>query len=351
MIKQRDAILESHALESRKLADMLDKERQTHRNTKHQFATFQKTEEHRSRTLSQHESRVLELVTSREQDKRKIATLETSFKDQMNERNQLLLALWTRLSALCGSDWTHNNSLINGRALPSLEAVSTMLPGFSKNLMAAVKTIETLFNDVRGRIKAVDQNLWKEYKILETNLETRTKRLDHLEALVRSGVQGSSSDAKSEISKLKSTNKALKIEIATLRTSNEVRFNANDNPSPSPSVPTGPRNKAMDKNRTSTLTRHHSASTVETFDRAVSRTGSTSTSEKTLAPSIKDEEYRPDLRWQVRLQELEYKLKAEREARLVDRGSARQRLEEKNRENKELMEQLERNRVRGEMGR
>jgi chromosome segregation ATPase len=132
LIKQRDALLESHALESRKLADMLDKERQTHRNTKHQFETFQKTHTHTTRTLSQQESRILELETSRQQDRRKIATLENNFKEQMNERNNLLLALWNRLSALCGSDWAHNNSLINGRALPSMEAVTNMLPGFSK---------------------------------------------------------------------------------------------------------------------------------------------------------------------------------------------------------------------------
>ena len=59
----------------------------------------------------------------------------------------------------------------------------------------------------------------------------------------------------------------------------------------------------------------------------------------------------PDMRWQLRLQELEYKLKAEREARLVDRSSARQRLEEKDRENANLLAQVERNKVRQEMGR
>jgi hypothetical protein len=59
----------------------------------------------------------------------------------------------------------------------------------------------------------------------------------------------------------------------------------------------------------------------------------------------------PDLRWQIRLQELEYKLKAEREARKLDRSSAMQRLEEKSRENAELAAEVERNKVRGQMGR
>jgi hypothetical protein len=355
MIKQRDSLLESHGLESRKLADMLDKERGAHRNTKHQYETFQKTQQHTTRTLSQQESRVLELETSRQQDRRKLATLENSFKDQLNERNNLLLALWNRLSALCGTDWAHNNSLINGRALPSLEAVTNMLPGFSKNLLAAVKTIETFVGDFKSRIRSVEKDLWKEYQTLESNLELRTKRLDRLETMARSAIPGVIGDGKAEIARLKDTNKALKAEISTLRAAHDVRAGVYGNdPSPSPSVPTGPRHKAVDKTRTSTMTRTHSASAVDSFERAVSsRSGSRAgSSDKVVTQSsLGDESYVPDLRWQVRLQELEYKLKAEREARKLDRSSAKQRLDEKSRENAELVAEVERNRVRGQMGR
>ena len=353
MIKQRDSLLESHGLESRKLADMLDKERQAHRNTKHQYETFQKTQQHTTRTLSQQESRVLELETARQQDRRKLATLENSFKDQLNERNNLLLTLWDRLSTLCGTDWAHNNSLINGRALPSLEAVTNMLPGFAKNLLAAVKTIETLVGDFKSRIRSVEKDLWKEYQTLETNLELRTKRLDRLETMARSAVPGMAGDGKAEIARLKDTNRALKTEISTLRAANNVRAGIYGNdPSPSPSVPTGPRHKFVDKSRTSTMTRTHSASAVETFDRAsnsrsASRAGST---EKSVTQgSLADEEYKPDLKWQVRLKELEFKLVAEREARKLDRSNALQRLEEEHRKNAALTAEIERGRVRDEM--
>jgi hypothetical protein len=302
----------------------------------------------------------LELETSRQQERRKFATLENTFKDQLTERNNLLLSLWNRLSALCGTDWTHNNKLINGRALPTLEAVSTMLPGFTKNLLSAIKTIEALVGDFKSRIRSVERDLWKEYQTLESNLELRTKRLDRLETMARSAIPGVSGDGKKEIEKLRDTNKTLKLEISTLRAVNDVRAGAYGNdPSPSPSVPTGPRHKTIDKTRTSTMTRHHSASAVETFERvSASRSGSHSNSNTgslersgTSAGSIAEDEYKPDLRWQIRLQELEYKLKAEREARKLDRGSALQRLEEKDRENKELVAELERNRVREEMGR
>jgi predicted nucleic acid-binding Zn-ribbon protein len=348
LIKQRDVLLETHGLESRKLADILDKERQAHRNTKHQFETFQKSQQHTERTLSQQESRVLELETTRQQDRRKLATLENAFKDQLNERNNLLLALWNHLSSLCGTDWANNNRLINGRALPTLETVSTMFPSFSKNLLAAVKTIETLVGDFQSRIRSVERDLWKEYQTLESTLELRTKTLDRLETMTRSAIPGARGDSKREMEKLKELNRNLKIEIGTLRAANEVRTGAyRSDPSPSPSVPTGPRSRVVDKAITSTLTRHHSASTFDSSERATSSRGRSRGGE--VAPSLGDEEYKPDLLWQVRLRELEYKLKAEREARTLDRNSAIQRLEEKSRENAELAAEVARNRARAEV--
>lgn len=353
IIKQRDQILESHALESRKLADMLDKERQTHRNTKHQFETYQKTQQHATRTLSQHESRVLELETTRVADKKKYAFLENTHKEQMHERNTLLLNVWGRLSALCGTDWAHNNSLINGRALPSLEAVTNMLPGFAKNLLAAVKTIETLVGDFRIRIRAVEKDLWKEYQALESHLETRTKRLERLETIHRSGIAipGSVSSGQGEISRLRDTIRILKTEVSSLRAAAEVRDQVFTNQAPSPSVLTGPRTKMDDRSRsrTSTIRRQSTAtSAIEMMDRVV-KTSAGRPDDKTMgsiSPNSHDDGFRPDLRWQVRLQELEYKLKAEREARKLDRSSARQRLEEKDRENAELAAQVQRERGR-----
>jgi hypothetical protein len=53
-------------------------------------------------------------------------------------------------------------------------------------------------------------------------------------------------------------------------------------------------------------------------------------------------------RWIHKLKELERRLKAEREARLLDRSGARKRLEEERGENEELRRMLERERERRE---
>ncbi|TVY39602.1 Anucleate primary sterigmata protein B [Lachnellula subtilissima] len=309
-ISNKDEQLETQALELRRLADIAEREHQAHRNVAHQFETYQKTTHHTSRTLTQQEIRVSELESIRHNHLKKISTLENQLRDQMTERGVILLKMWDKLSTLCGPEWTHNNSLINGRALPSLESITAMLPGFAKNLYAAVKTIETMMGDFKTRIQNVEKTLWKEYQTLEENLEIRTKRLDRLETMSRSGIPTVPGDGKAEIHKLRDSNRALKTELSHLRAQYDVRSNVFNHQSPSPSIPTGPRTKGLEKtSRNSTMTRASSSSAVETIDR---RSGTSS------GTSI----------WQLRLHEMTSKLKAEREGRLGDRDGAMQRLKD-----------------------
>ncbi|KAH8904702.1 hypothetical protein BR93DRAFT_980438 [Coniochaeta sp. PMI_546] len=381
IIKQRDALLESHSLESRKLAEQLEKERQAHRNTKHQYETFQKTHQHVTRTVTSQDSRIIELENAKAQDKRRIFQLEASLKEQLTERNNLLLQLWTRLSSLCGTDWAHDNSLINGRALPSLETVTTMLPGFSKNLLAAVKTIERMMSGFQGKIKDVEQNLWREYQTLESHLEERTKRLSRLETVVRNGVAtgalgAGAGEAAARMARLEEAYRQLKVENHTLRSAADARartaYAATGDPngdmdavggggSPSPSVPTGPR----DKSRASATSRIPNPSRTSssrgggglapsrpTTSRAPpsSHGHGLAAEDMALAEPVEEGQTQQnpgvDNKWMLRLRDLEYKMKAEREGRVMDRGDAARRLKGYEEENARLREALERERKR-----
>ncbi|TQS36974.1 hypothetical protein Golomagni_02566 [Golovinomyces magnicellulatus] len=362
IIKERDELLESHALEARKLADILDKERQCHRNTKHQFETYQKTNLHTIQNISQQETRVIELENSRQHYRRKIINLENQLKEQMTERNQLLLTLWKRLSDLCGPDWAHDNSLINGRALPSMDSVSTMFSGFSRNIIGAVKKVESLFKDFTSRIRSVEKDLWKEYQTLESNLEARTKKLECLETLARS-VFSNTKSISSEITSFRNTNKVSPVAYP------------DDNNDPAHAMFTFPRLKSGDKTRIP-LTHHYSASTassnavVETsnHEQIYRPPPSTSIKSNTTASgktNNHDKETRNELavkrassdagyydpKWATRLYELEEKYKAEREARIIDRSAARQRLDERNHDNQELIQEIERLKCKIQMGR
>lgn len=380
--------MESHGLESRRLAELLEKERQGHRTTKSQFETFQKTHHHVSVTANAQEERIHELEMQRAQTQKRLASLESTFKEQLTERNNLLLSLWARLSSLCGSDWAHDNSLINGRALPSLEVVATMLPGFSKNLLAAVKTLEDMVKGFRTRIKGVERELWREYQSLENGLEVRIKKLDKLETMVRNGIASgslsrfgasmvaaaSSSDAQTQarVDALEDVVRQLRVENATLRTASDVRARAvygggvlgGDNTSgetvgagsPSPSIPTGPRDRDNSRTRrniytsaggtttttrTSTMTR---ASTSHGAPPPLPRPGSSASRE--VVPSVAGDTTGGngsgggDNALMLRLRDMERRLRTEREGRNQDRTAARQRLGDLENQNRELRSEV-----------
>lgn len=342
MLKNRDELLESHGLESKKLSDLLDRERQGRRTDKAQHDQWQRTHQHTSRTVTQKDTRITELESGRQSDRKKILALEQQFKDQLAERNNLLLTLWTRISTMCGSDWQHQNTLVNNH-LPTVEVVSNMLPSFSKSLLNAVKTVEGMLLGFKGRVRTIERDLWKSYQSLESNLESRIKKLDRLDAIVQSQRVSGTFTAAPEIAKLRGENRLLKSELAVLQ-KQEMHARASSRTA-SNSMSGGARETSERAAPAPTLMRHHSSSAVETLERRSSLNQHNATGTAALVPRSAPIEP-TEQRWIHRLRELERRLKAEREARLLDRSGARKRLEEGRVENEELRIALERERAR-----
>ncbi|EQL29568.1 hypothetical protein, variant [Blastomyces dermatitidis ATCC 26199] len=401
LLRNRDALLESHGLETRKLADLLERERQAHRADKHSFEQSLKSHHQASRTISQNNSRISDLESARSQDRKRFSTLEQQYKDQLSERNAMFLTIWKRLSAMCGPDWAHSNSLINGN-LPSQEVIGNMLfwPGFSRNLLLAVKTVETHIGGFKARIKSVERDLTKEYQNLEHNLNVRVKKLERMEELVqslRSSQQHhrstSSNPSSPEISKLRGENRLLKAELNLLQSHSRARAanaaaagggnghgssrqsasnlaantlsrysstTAVDNasiagihghgPQPSRSPSTLSRGSSgipqpSQYSSSSTLTNNPVAPAGTSSSTQVAQ--QQSQYHHVTSPRHSHSSSEPSQeKWIKRLQELERRLTAEREARLLDRSGARKRLEEQNARNEELAAELARQRMR-----
>ncbi|KAG5964585.1 hypothetical protein E4U58_003127 [Claviceps cyperi] len=394
ILKQRDALLESHGLETRKVTELLEKERLAHRNTKAQYETFQRTHQHLTHTANTQDVRIAELESTRGQDRRRLAQLEQSARDQLTERNELLLKLWHRLSILCGREWLNNNALVDRQVVPSVEVIGSRLPGFSKNLFAAVKTIETMFQTLYTKIHSVERDLNKEYQTLENNLDVRTKKLDRLETMLRNSVASGTlptQDMHNRMLRLEDAYRQLKVENATLRTASDVRTRAalsgseqhitlpvnrgiSTSSSPSPGIPRGPgdRDKSRHVSQSSQAAKGTSrsgassrANTSSGIPRPLSEnlnnmatqgmelamsssTGaiahenisSNSSSGGTAAAAASST--KNDNRWLLRLRDMEYKLKMEREGRNQDRQAARQRLGGLEMENRDLRDRVRR---------
>jgi chromosome segregation ATPase len=341
LLRNRDALLESTGLESRRLSDMLEKERQARRQDQATFENAKRGHQSITRSIQQHETRVMELETLRNQDRQKLHTLEKKYREELLERNNLLYALWNRLSTLCGADWARNHSLVNGE-LPSMEVISKNIQGFNKNIILSVKYVEGIIGGFRQRIRSLEKDLTRDYQQLEHTLDVKAKRLDQVEKLVRaqrdsigrpSTVRGGIVELNSqELNKLRNENKTLRTEIQTLRAITMTTQMTERSPGASRTdLPSSKRGSVA-----ATLLRHHSTSAVEglqnqTPDHPYPQAG----------PLQQNEQ-----KWIHRLKELERRLKAEREARLLDRSGARKRLEQKVEENADLRAMLERERDR-----
>lgn len=439
LLADRDALLESTGHECRRLADAYEREKAGRRQDKQDFERTNKGHNSTTRALTVASTRIAELEGLRGTDRKRMGQMENQLKDQLTERNQILLNLWKRLSSMCGPDWAHNNSLINGN-LPSQEVVGNMLfwPGFSRNLLLAAKQVEGTLSTFRDKIKRVERELYKEYQALEQTLEVRTRKLERIEESwekmklkmsemeTRMHPDPASRTPKSsrtpEISKLKGENRLLKAELALLqqqqvhhnlhhrRDRNESRASgyssvmSNDGQGQGLDGALGgvvgvpARSSSMRRHRTADLQRHHSTGIVEhlaSMNGDVTSMRSNSISSRnsvhtqgdrdrglmipagpfnapangnfSLPPPREAPPAPPSTasgsdiastttavsasgpgqeKWIHRLRELERRLKAEREARLLDRSGARKRLEERDAVNEELRRELERERVR-----
>ncbi|KAJ5154104.1 uncharacterized protein N7500_009543 [Penicillium coprophilum] len=367
LLRNRDALLESHGLESRKLSELLDRERHARRADKQSFESSLKSHQQASRTITQSNSRITDLEKARTEDRKRYASLEQQFKDQLSERNTMFLNIWKRISGLCGPDWAHSNSLINGN-LPSQEVIGNILfwPGFSRNLLLAMKTVETVMASFKTRIKSIDHELTKRYHTLELSYNGRIKKLERLEEAlknIRSGRGQSSSTP--EMSKLRGENRLLKAELNLLQSNSRGQGPASA--AAAAVMASGPRSPSLVSTAESERSLGRSNSTAGTErprpDKGLARsvTGlpqpSHSSSSSTLTnnnagtmiPRTRSSHSGWDVgdeKWIHRLHELEKRLKSEREGRLLDRSGARKRLEERDAENQKLRDQLSRERTR-----
>ncbi|KAG9733804.1 hypothetical protein KCU59_g11219, partial [Aureobasidium melanogenum] len=336
-----------------RLSEMLEKERSLRRKDLHQFEQSQRGSSTNARMMAQHESRALDLETARSQDRRKMLQLEQQYRDQLVERNQLLFNLWTKLSNLCGNAWASHHSSVNGEPT-SIDSISRNLQPFTHNILSAIKTIETLMSNCKAQIRSVEKNLRKDYQVLEQNLDVRVKKMEFLERAVKEAqsaievqaqesaqlrsqqnMNRSSKTSIEEVAKLKQEIKILKAEIRFHKSAAEKTTGKDAAERKDTSNQLTPR-----ASMANSLLRHHSSSAIEVLQgQNQPPTTAKNPSIVIATPPIQPSEQR----WIHRLKELERRLKAEREGRLLDRKGARQRLEERD-------SQLEDLRVGGRWG-
>ncbi|KAK3305570.1 uncharacterized protein B0T15DRAFT_397464 [Chaetomium strumarium] len=219
--------------------------------------------------------------------------------------------------------------------------------------------LKTMVGNFQSKIKSVEKDLWREYQTLENHLDQRTKKLERLEAIVRNSIGAgqlnpsphSFTETQARLARLEDAYRQLKVENHTLRAAAEARRAAHadrhglasPDGSPSPLVPTGPKAKASNSKIPKSSSKSSGLGDVPTPTRSVTKSG-TGGGGSGVSTGMES-------KWMLRLRDLEYKLKAEREGRILDRKEALKRIDTIESENAELREKQERERERRRMGR
>jgi len=211
-------------METKKLSEILERERNDRKQTKKEVDSLEHKNQHHRQKLSQTEIQYKELERTRNREVRTFQNDENRLRDQVSERNALLAAVWSRISVLPGPEFAHRHSHVTTAVsvagaqqgkLSMESAVAQAFVAFSRHMMNGVKAVETVITQFGARVKQVDRDLMKEYQLLESALESRTRRLERLETLVRGGL-GESAAVRTEVAKLRTENRLLRAEMVKL---------------------------------------------------------------------------------------------------------------------------------------
>ncbi|KAF8423908.1 hypothetical protein EV426DRAFT_113220 [Tirmania nivea] len=223
-LRDRESMLETMALETKKLSEILEKERNDRKQTKKEVDNLENKNQHHRQKLSQSEIQYKELERTRNREVRNFQNDENKLREQISERNALLVAVWSRISVLPGPEFAHRHSHVTTAVavagtqqgkLSMESAVAQAFVAFSRHMMNGVKAVETVIAQFKTKVKQVDRDLMKEYQLLESALESRTRRLERLETMVRGGL-GESAAVRTEVAKLRTENRLLRAEMVKL---------------------------------------------------------------------------------------------------------------------------------------
>lgn len=245
----------------------------------------------RSQSTASNDARLTQLEQARAKEKEQYTALLT-------QRNALLTTLHTRLTAICGPTYKSRmqSDLVNDKSLASHN-----LPQLQASLTSALAHLETIIKSFPAQLRNVEQEIWVDFQTLDTALASRILRLDHLEQRVKTTAK-IRADEGEELRKVKEENEMLQKEI-----------------------------RQAGAGAGALTTARASAST----NIAASSAGNGNQDDNSEA------------KWIWRIEEMNRRLKAEREGRLLDRDGASKRLQEGQREIRELRRALERTKIGG----
>ncbi|KZT11194.1 uncharacterized protein LAESUDRAFT_734124 [Laetiporus sulphureus 93-53] len=310
---ERDAVIDKLHVENRDLASQLASQTQARLNVSEKLDETLANLKTAEAELSTFRSRVAELEQRLAKDQRSLLTAESQYRDQLTERNTLLLTIYQYMDKILGVDKTPKK---HGQAETK---PFTNFSVFHDNLISRLKSLSDIQLIFEKRVKEAEGRYTEKIGDMRKQLDYRWKQIDRFEASVKTVAEQKAtwrkklSTKEGEVEALKSTNSDLQSQLVSMKKpgqgdSSEVRALTA---------------RAMNAERRITNLQNQLLSAEEKL---------TTMNEKTSVA---------DNKWEVRVREYEARLKKAEEAVKRERQGAKERVYELELQMKSLQRQLD----------
>ncbi|XP_006460231.1 hypothetical protein AGABI2DRAFT_203107 [Agaricus bisporus var. bisporus H97] len=177
-VRDKDSVIDKLSSENRDLAAQVAAHTQTKLNLTEKLDLVQGNLRKAESELEGYRSRMGDLEMRLSKDQRSLLNAENQYRDQLTERNTLLLTIYQYMDKILGVDKKKGNA---GETKPF-----TNFSVFHDNLITRLKALSQIQLDFDKRCKEVESKYVDKLNEIKKQLETRWKQIDKFEAGVKS---------------------------------------------------------------------------------------------------------------------------------------------------------------------
>ncbi|KAJ8519236.1 hypothetical protein ONZ45_g3793 [Pleurotus djamor] len=311
--RDRDSVLDKLHAENRDLSTQLASQTQARLNLSDKLDTTQASLKTAENQVAALKTRISELEDRLSKDQRSLLNAENQYRDQLTERNTLLLTIYQYMDKILGVDKTPKKG---GQAETK---PFTNFSVFHDNLITRLKALCQIQLDFDKRCKEVEAKFNEKLTDMRKQLDHRWKQIDKFEASVKSYAEAKAtwrrklSAKEGELEALKATNADLTTHLSALKRPGQ--------------------GDAME-------VRSLSARAANAERRLINAQNLLAASEEKVA-EMNQKNASADTKWEARVKEYEARLKAAEEKYKRERQGGKERISELETNMKILREQLE----------
>ncbi|RPD64285.1 hypothetical protein L226DRAFT_505884 [Lentinus tigrinus ALCF2SS1-7] len=213
--RDRDGVIDRLHAENRDLAAQLAAQTQARMNISEKLDASQASLRAAETETTNLRTRIAELEQRLSKDQRALLAAEAQYRDQLTERNTLLLTIYQYMDKIVGVDKTPKK---HGQAETK---PFTNFSVFHDNLITRLKALSQIQSEFEKRVKEAEQRYSDKLNDMRKQLDLRWKQIDKFEASVKTLAEAKALWRKKlnakdgEIEALQATNAALQSHVVT----------------------------------------------------------------------------------------------------------------------------------------